>query len=680
MQRVLVAVCLGSLIGGVQAAELVERRYAIADRGFLVVSVPAEWREELQRRDATSPPTIRFRPASGAPFEVLLTPIPPAKLGMPPPSAEELKRGVLGAAEKASARSVEDVLPANELLGAAAQGFYFKATDRAPKAGEFKHLTQGMLGLEDIRIGFTVLTNDGQAAAVDAAFGVLRTARHIPADGSRAGAPQGASPRMTPSVPMASATGAPATASEPPDALLLQGLLERGAIPALDAALSAYQEAYRKGAIGDEAAAQAFIALTRDDPDLRPLYDKWVGERPSSYVARLARGYYLAELGYQARGTASAAKTTRAQFGDMRELFKLALDDLQTSLKLDPKPALSYGTMIWITQGSRDRRDAAKYLDDAILTDPRVFTARASYLAMLRPEWGGSLEEMAAAIASWKNALQARQVAALERMLEDARWRTALEPAAELVNQKQYREAIVLYDQALQKGDPLRAYAMRGFSYAQLGEHAKAIADFDRVLQIEPSGGCCRATRFNRARSHLAMRAMEQGLADLFVAAQNDDQAAVRELAAMYAFGKHGFKKDFSMARQWCARAAKQGDGLSMYCMGGIFHAGLGVPKDAGAAAQWFGRAAERGVPDAQADLAFMLWNGQGIGQDREQAIKWWRAAAKQGNKRAATQLESNLSSWEYFSKITFPAWIEENKRSYPWLYLVLVYLGMVDV
>jgi TPR repeat protein len=175
------------------------------------------------------------------------------------------------------------------------------------------------------------------------------------------------------------------------------------------------------------------------------------------------------------------------------------------------------------------------------------------------------------------------------------------------------------------------------------------------------------------------MGAMEQGLADLFVAAQNDDQPAVRELAAMYAFGKHGFKKDFGMARQWCERAAKQGDGLSMYCMGGIFHAGLGVPKDTAAAAKWFGRAAERGVADAQADFAFMLWNGQGVGQDRNQAIKWWRAAAKQGNKRATTQLESNLSSLEYFTEVTFPNWVEENKRSSPWLYLFLLYFGMVD-
>ena len=118
-------------------------------------------------------------------------------------------------------------------------------------------------------------------------------------------------------------------------------------------------------------------------------------------------------------------------------------------------------------------------------------------------------------------------------------------------------------------------------------------------------------------------------------------------------------KRDYVVARQWCERAAKQGDGLAMYCMGGILHAGLGVPKDAKGAAKWFHGAAERNIPDAQADLATMLWQGQGVAQDKPAAIRWWKAAAGQGNRRAAQQLESNLSGWEYFVEVTLPGWIE---------------------
>jgi hypothetical protein len=54
-----------------------------------------------------------------------------------------------------------------------------------------------------------------------------------------------------------------------------------------------------------------------------------------------------------------------------------------------------------------------------------------------------------------------------------------------------------------------------------------------------------------------------------------------------------------------------------------------------------------------------MLWHGQGIPQDRDQAIKWWRAAVKLGNKRAERQLDTSVTGWERFTKVTIPEWWE---------------------
>jgi TPR repeat protein len=249
---------------------------------------------------------------------------------------------------------------------------------------------------------------------------------------------------------------------------------------------------------------------------------------------------------------------------------------------------------------------------------------------------------------------------ALASKIEDARWREALTPAAKLVDAKRYAEAIKLYDKALEKGPSARAFAMRGYSYALLGQHAKAIEDYDRALELDPESSCCSGTRSNRARSYLHLKAVDKALVDLLEAAERDDAFAARELAMMYAFGRHGMKRDYVAARQWCERAAKQGDGLAMYCMGGILHAGLGAPKDAKGAARWFEGAAKRGVADAQADLAYMLWHGQGVAQDRPQAIAWWKAATRQGNKRAEQQLEGNLSAWEFFTEVTLPRWLEK--------------------
>jgi hypothetical protein len=75
--------------------------------------------------------------------------------------------------------TIEGTLPPQELSGAANHGYYFKATDRAPKVGEFKYLTQGIVCLGEINLAFTVLTNDGQDSVIKAALDAMREALQV---------------------------------------------------------------------------------------------------------------------------------------------------------------------------------------------------------------------------------------------------------------------------------------------------------------------------------------------------------------------------------------------------------------------------------------------------------------------------------------------------------------------
>src|SRR6266513_7235 len=663
---------LGGIHAGVAGAAS-NRQYRISDRSALILSVPSGWAAHAESKGAKAPITIHFSPESGAAFSVQVTPRALAGDARNA-SDEDLKRGVLGAAEGAKAQAVEELLPAVELVGTRARGYYFRATDRAPKPGEYKHLAQGMVGLGDVRLAFTILTNDGQDAVVYQALGMVRSARV-------AGGKETRSEATVPPPAAAPASVVTAVAGDPgtPNAERLQGLLAAGNFAQLDAELSAYQAAYRAGAINDGQAAKPFIVLTQNDPDLKPQYDKWVAEMPRSYVARIARGHYLQELGYLARGSDRAAKTSMAQFDAMGAYFKTAMEDCEASLNLDPKPVLGYGTMISIAQAVGAPELPEELVGEAIALDPRVITARWAYMESLRPEWGGSLEKMDRVLDSWKGAVEPAQWQALHRMVEDAHWRARLKPGEALIEKKQYQQAIEFYSEALKQAPVIRAYANRGRSYAELGQHDKAIEDYTRVLEIDPSGGCCSGTRSGRAQSYLKLGNIDKALADLTYAAEADDRWAARELALMYAFGKYGFKRDYKTARRWCERAAKQGDGLSMYSVGSIHHAGLDTPKNPALAAKWFEGAASRGIADAQADLAFMLWNGQGVAQNKDQAVKWWRASARQGNARSMKQLESNLSWLEYFRKVSLPNWVESMKASSPWSYLLMRYLGLGD-
>ena len=157
-----------------------ERRYALSDRGFLALAVPAGWKQEVRQRDTTIPPTIIYGPDSGSAFQVLVTPIWPMKEGVPQPTPEAMKSSILRAIEGVKSQAVEKSIDAIELKGKTVHGYYFQVTDRAPKPGEYKYMAQGMVGLEEIRVTFTILTNDGHRAVTDAALAMIRDARRLP--------------------------------------------------------------------------------------------------------------------------------------------------------------------------------------------------------------------------------------------------------------------------------------------------------------------------------------------------------------------------------------------------------------------------------------------------------------------------------------------------------------------
>ena len=73
----------------------------------------------------------------------------------------------------------ESFLPLEELSGAKGPGYYFSATDKAPKPEEFAYLTQGMLLVGELAVTFSVLTNDGQEKVRDAALDMLKRAVQV---------------------------------------------------------------------------------------------------------------------------------------------------------------------------------------------------------------------------------------------------------------------------------------------------------------------------------------------------------------------------------------------------------------------------------------------------------------------------------------------------------------------
>ena len=180
MRRMTLSVMLPFLVMAATAAAQTNgatpRRFTLPDHGSFVIQVPPDWKDQTRQPPNRLPPTIAFGPGSGKPFQVLLTTIWPATKDRPPQSRDQLRATVERSAEVARTQAVEKELRIVEFQGRSGPGFYFSATDRAPKPGEFKFLTQGIVRVGELAVTFTILTNDGQEAVVKQALEALKGA------------------------------------------------------------------------------------------------------------------------------------------------------------------------------------------------------------------------------------------------------------------------------------------------------------------------------------------------------------------------------------------------------------------------------------------------------------------------------------------------------------------------
>lgn len=178
--------CLGAVLVAlccvvwtqVFAADTDSRRYTLPDHGSLQLKVPAFWKEQIEQDPNRLFSTIVFTAKSGAPFGVVLMPIWPTEKGAPNPDREALQRLMQRAAGGIESQAMEKTIEVLEFEGAAGVGYYFSVTDHAPKPGEYKYMTQGILPVGVLMLPFTVYTNDGQQDIVTEALTMLKSAIH----------------------------------------------------------------------------------------------------------------------------------------------------------------------------------------------------------------------------------------------------------------------------------------------------------------------------------------------------------------------------------------------------------------------------------------------------------------------------------------------------------------------
>lgn len=201
---------------------------------------------------------------------------------------------------------------------------------------------------------------------------------------------------------------------------------------------------------------------------------------PKSYAARLARGRYYSHLGWTSRGAAYASETARGQMSRMQNYFSKAEVDLQEALTLKPELSVAYATLIEMAMAYGSRKSIEDLVKKALQIDPYSFEVRSSYIFSLQPKWGGSLNQMRAAVNG------AEQYLAKNPGLTALRGYIHYTEADILKSSGKRHQAIELLNRAVQSAKHWRFVYERGEQHYWLREYDKALADFNESLKMWP--------------------------------------------------------------------------------------------------------------------------------------------------------------------------------------------------
>ena len=169
------AVLLAGFAASTAAADT--RRYPVPGAGAMVLAVPDAWRDETKPNYYPNRPvTIVFTPATGEEFRVHMSPVSTGtRISRPGPG--EVHDGVGKSADALKSQSVEPELKIVDFRAGETFGSYYAATARAPKPGEYKHLTQGTFVLADLVVNFSIYTGEDREGVVEKTLDIMKAAR-----------------------------------------------------------------------------------------------------------------------------------------------------------------------------------------------------------------------------------------------------------------------------------------------------------------------------------------------------------------------------------------------------------------------------------------------------------------------------------------------------------------------
>lgn len=156
-----------------------DRSFTLPQHGTLVLKTPLSWQQSVRQPATDLPPTIKLTPESGGEFKVLVTPLWNPQQDPTYNAPDKIKALLERDLASMLPGAVEKQVEIRPIDGAAGSGYYFRATDRAPKAGDYPHALRAGVGVGDLLLSVTVLAKTPDSPAFAATLRMLEEARQV---------------------------------------------------------------------------------------------------------------------------------------------------------------------------------------------------------------------------------------------------------------------------------------------------------------------------------------------------------------------------------------------------------------------------------------------------------------------------------------------------------------------
>jgi hypothetical protein len=155
------------------------RSYPVSGHGSVKVLVPADWTEHVKNGEAGMPPTIELT-AQGGDVMLLITPLWSPKGDPRFNSAQNIRTAIERSAKSVQHTAVEKELVIRAIGTVDGRGYFFWATDRAPKAGEYEFMANGGVPAGKLLLSFTVLSHAEPPKGIEEALEIVKSASNVP--------------------------------------------------------------------------------------------------------------------------------------------------------------------------------------------------------------------------------------------------------------------------------------------------------------------------------------------------------------------------------------------------------------------------------------------------------------------------------------------------------------------